>query len=458
MQTRKEPLLEREAERSVLSDLREGRSVLLVGPRRAGKTTLLQKTLHALREEGHRVIALDARAAPTPDALYSAIVEQILEEEDPRAAAGYQPALELSGRLAALVALYERVRSGRAKEQRLLRALYALTEDLEKGTWRGLPPKAPGGAASEVLRLRGRDREGTLARIKGLLDELSAVPREERFEALLGKGPLRERVLPLLRFRAGFLPPGELFEHLVQALVERSSARRFLLLDEVQALEEDGAGLLLRVLRARADRVSFLACADGLGSGLAAFLQEIGPTPRHPFLPLHEGSPIVVRYLRPLSLEETRQLVERSLGKKLTEEALERIQQFTGGLPGYVRLLAERLPSGAGREIPPSVVETAFAELLHAKNPDFAALWEGFSPRERARLREIVLGDSPLLHPTAGCEGEAAQSQTEALERLAERFLIERAPDGSWRITDRVFGTWLARLLQAEDGDGDGPG
>jgi len=397
------------------------------------------------------MIALDARAAPTPDALYSALMQKILEEEDPRAASDYRSALDLSGQLAALLELYDRVRSGKIKEQRLLKALYALAEELQSGAWRGLPPKALGGAAAEVLRLRGKnDRERVLARLRDLLEDVSAAPRKERWEALLGEGPLQERVLPLLRLRAGSLAPAELFERLVEALAEHLPPKAHLLLDELQALEGGGAGLFLRALRAHAERVSFLACADGLMSGLAAFLQEIGPTPRHPFLPLNEGSPVVVRYLRPLSPEETRRLVEQRLAERLSEDALGRIRQCTGGLSGYVRLLADHLK--AEREITPSAVEAAFAELLEAKDSDFAALWEGFSPQERALLREIAAGGSPLS--PGDSNAEAAQARAQAFEKLAERFLIERAPDGSWRVTDRVFGAWLARLMEAGDGQG----
>jgi hypothetical protein len=226
--------------------------------------------------------------------------------------------------------------------------------------------------------------------------------------------------------------------------------RLLVLVDEAQALSREKFRPFFDALLGERE-MRLVLCADGLAGELLRFVRRIGPARRHPFLQLEGDHRIFVRYLGPLSPEEGEALIAERLrraGRVATQEAIGLIHERTGGMPYYLqqlmRLCEERMLrfSKTSEPLTPQEVQAAFAKLLHEKDPDFAEVFEGFLPEERAVLRRIAVGEEVE---------EARESVRQALDRLAERLCVERVSEGVWRVMDEVFRAWLTRL-GAQDG------
>jgi energy-coupling factor transporter ATP-binding protein EcfA2 len=433
-----EPIIRREMEQLVESDLREGRSVVLLGPRRVGKTTLLERLARRLEDE-FRATILDGFAMPSLGSLYRSLCAAAVSARGEELARRFSSLLDVNARLLGLVQAHREVQTGRIGESAWVRELYAFYERIYQNEECGEVPE--GSPLAELSRLRASPPEGVL-RLKQLVERLAEEPAEQLPELLLAGDPLAEWVLPLHRWRQGTLAGSALMEALF-ALVRNENP--LVLVDEAQALSREEFRPFFDALFGERE-MRFVLCADGLAGELLRFVRQIGPARRHPFLQLEGDHRIVVRYLGPLSPEEGEALIAERLcraGQAATQEAIGLIRERTGGMPYYLqqllRLCEERTPrsSKTSEPLTPQEVEAAFAALLREKDPDFAEVFEGFLPEEQAVLRRIAVGQEVE---------EAQESVRRALDHLAERLCVERISEGVWKVTDEVFRAWLARL------------
>lgn len=448
----REPLIRRRMEAFLEDDLRSGRSVVLLGPRRVGKTTLLRRISSRLTGE-FPMIFLNGQAVPTLGSLYEALCAALAEEQGAETARRFSQSLEMGRRVLHLVSSYRELQAGWIRESTWVRELYAFLERLPPE--QGLLPE--GSPLTEFFTLgtspkdkNGRDKTALIQQLHRQVERLAEEPPERLPECLLAEDSLGEWVLPLLCFEQGMLSGSELIQSLFARLREWGSGKIFVLLDEAQALSREQFQPLLDALLEE-ESVGFLLCADGLWGPLLRFVQRIGPSRRHPFLPLERDRRVLVRYLGPLSLEEAETLIAeylRLMERTATKEAIELLQERTGGSPYYLQQLL-RLCLWEGRAqtegsddlpepISPQQVERAFEKLLQEEDSRFAEVFERFSPEEQAVLRGIASGASRVDETNPQVRG--------ALDRLAERLYIERVSEGLWQMTDSVFRAWLARL------------
>ena len=361
-------------------DLRSGRSVVLLGPRRVGKTALLRRISSRLTGE-FPTIFLNGQAVPALGSLYETLCTFLAETQGAETARRFSQSLEMGRRVLQLVGAYRELQAGRIPESTWVQELYAFLERLPPE--RGQPPApegllteffAPGGASKDE---NGRDKTALIRRLHRQVERLAEEPSERLPERLLAEDPLSEWVLPLLRFEQGVLTGSELVQSLFARLREWDSGRRALvLLDEAQALSREEFQPLFDALLEE-EGVGFLLCADGLWGPLLRFVQRIGPSRRHPFLSLERDRRAVVRYLGPLSPEEAETLIAehlRRMERTATKDARTLLQERTGGSPYYLQRLL-RLCLWEGRAHPgksddppepisPQQVEGAFERLL----------------------------------------------------------------------------------------------
>jgi len=432
-----------------LADLRQGKSVILLGPRRMGKTSLVYRIRQELGQD-FATLFLDCRTTPTPDEFYDALIGAALSQTHlpAKIAKAYAFLADLSSRLSKLAHLYQ---AEKLEVGALVKQLYAFVEGV-KASKTSLPFQKESAAASvcaEAAELCARSNsEEAVLQLHHLLDQLAKLPQERFFEKLVGeKTPLKEEIIPLLRFKSGGLSGVGLMRHLF-ATLEAMGRPPLLLLDEAQALGDETFVALREAMARR--KLSFVLCADGVGGELLKLVREIGAAKRHPFLKLSEEErPAKVKYVGPLSKEETARFVgERLFGA--TEEVLALIYERTGGIPYYVqylgRLCVEEVHSAGGDRIAPKTVEAAFARLLREKDPDFATLLEALTPRERTILLQACAKKIWDLRSVAEALEASFEELAPALEELAEKLIIEQVSDGIWRMTDEVFRAWLCRM------------
>ncbi|HED04031.1 MAG TPA: hypothetical protein ENI60_04615 [Candidatus Fraserbacteria bacterium] len=435
------PQLVREIEGQILSDLAAGKSLILLGPRRSGKTTLLRR-LQLQPLSGLHPFFFDCRVTGSLGKLYQALSGAARRPgASAQTSQEYAALTDLCDRLFDLLALY---RAHRSNEAALVESLYAFAERLKVEEGEKLPEVAPQSPLSQLLQLKDATGEELQLKLEQLLERLAQLPQEQLPQVLLAGSPPGEPLLTWLRYRNQEISESELMQALLASFSRLSKQRPLLLFDEAQLQAGPEFQPFFAAL-GQAEGLSFVLSADGLAGELSRLVQRVGPAPRHPFLKMDSQQHIVVRYIGPLAPAEVNQLVKEHLsrvGLSVDTRALALIAECTGGMPPYVqrllRLCIRQARSESSTQIEEQLVERAFRLLLQEKDPDFGTLFEGLSALQRELLLKIA---------STRCKIAPEDEPThEALESLAQRFLIERGSPGGWQVTDRLLRAWLLSL------------
>lgn len=435
--------IEYELEGRILEDLRGGRSVILLGPRRSGKTTVLRKIGDAAGAH-FRPVFYDCRVASTVEDLYHGLCRAALRSwESAQRECEYAVVAELAGWSVELVRASRDHRNGRLDQLALVKHLFNFQERVEQ--WSG-DAELLEGVLADIVSLHGADDGVKLAELQQLIGTVARREPEHWPELLLAtRSRLSELILPWLRYASGTASGNELTRSLLAALDHGcpSGDSPLLLIDEIQSLADSEFTGFFTALRTTGS--SYVICADGLAGELLAMVSEIGPAKRHPFVEMDAGRRIVVRHAGPLDRSKVDDLAKALLDREemaAEVDAVVAVGEAAGGLPGYLERLVARcvdLARGAGEDrVTPAVVELALDRLVRDSDPDFAAVFEGIPRPQRAVLLRLAADPDATLT----LDGQSSA----ALEGLAQRFLVERISADRWRVSDPVFATWLRSL------------
>ena len=136
-------------------------------------------------------------------------------------------------------------------------------------------------------------------------------------------------------------------------------------------------------------------------------------------------------------------------GATLPKEAADRFYERVGGIPYYVQKLGlaieRRLVFEGVQAIGAEHVDIGFDALLDELDLDFQ---ERFTTRFSLQQQTILLAiadDAATSAAIAERQQTAPENLTYSLKKLVGTMILSK--DGSaYRVTDRVFGGWLARL------------
>ncbi len=133
----------------------------------------------------------------------------------------------------------------------------------------------------------------------------------------------------------------------------------------------------------------------------------------------------------------------------ISEDALTRFLERVGGIPYYVQKLGialeQRLHFHSMQTIEEADIDAAFDALLNEIDLDFQERWTTrFSEQQQAIL--LALGEGPATSGLiAERAGTAPENLTYNLKKLVGTMILSKE-DRTYRITDRIFAAWLARL------------
>ncbi|RLE37115.1 hypothetical protein DRJ12_03425 [Candidatus Acetothermia bacterium] len=227
--------------------------------------------------------------------------------------------------------------------------------------------------------------------------------------------------------------------------VERGE-RVILILDEFQALAPFG-DLLFPLLKEKMEGQTHVGYLFS-GSSMRLLRDLFG---REGVSPLYQ---MVGRlFLGEIAPKEVRRFYRSRLrdvhGVEITDAALARVIERVGGIPYYFQKLGvelERRIITTGREkLTPQDVEEGFTRLIEELSADFQERWETrFSDQQRAIMKELA--ESPKsVTEIAHSLGASPQNLSYNLSRLTEAMILTKE-EKRYRITDRVFTTWLHEL------------
>jgi len=134
---------------------------------------------------------------------------------------------------------------------------------------------------------------------------------------------------------------------------------------------------------------------------------------------------------------------------EITPPALSQVTEHVGGIPYYFQKLGVSLEREITihdkKKITTRDVERAFASLLEELAGDFQERWETrFTGQQRAILKALSNGPMSVTETARLLETSPANISYN-LSRQTEAMILTKE-DGRYRITDRVFATWLKEL------------
>lgn len=141
----------------------------------------------------------------------------------------------------------------------------------------------------------------------------------------------------------------------------------------------------------------------------------------------------------------------RSTNKALDEGICDRLLRITGGHPYATQELCyslwEQTPfDGAADD---DLLSRALQLVLQSENAHFSLVWEGLSAGQRLLLEALSREPGrPLSGPYRARHQLAGPSSIQtALKSLIDRELVEREPDGGYRVMEPFLAEWLAELV-----------
>jgi len=134
---------------------------------------------------------------------------------------------------------------------------------------------------------------------------------------------------------------------------------------------------------------------------------------------------------------------------EITDPALSQVTERVGGIPYYFQKLGVSLEREITihdkKKITTRDIERAFASLLEELAGDFQERWETrFTGQQRAILKALSGGPMSVTETARLLETSPANISYN-LSRQTEAMILTKE-DGRYRITDRVFATWLKEL------------
>ncbi|MBW1799122.1 MAG: hypothetical protein JRJ85_00190 [Deltaproteobacteria bacterium] len=136
--------------------------------------------------------------------------------------------------------------------------------------------------------------------------------------------------------------------------------------------------------------------------------------------------------------------------KKCSRKVANQISTLSWQYPYYAQKLALNIYEiSSGNVVRSKDVMTALEVMIENETYLFEATLQALAPRQIALLRALagepaksVLSNRYISKHDLGSIG-AVQS---ALKKLRQLDLIEKAPDGHYRVVDPIFKLWLQRL------------
>jgi hypothetical protein len=239
------------------------------------------------------------------------------------------------------------------------------------------------------------------------------------------------------------------------ALVDRGLV---LLLDDLDCLAAEGDRLLPNFLTMLSDwRDREAAVAFVITTSAARQASLLRDHPR-----LFAGA--LTYTLGPLSSEEATRLITWPVDGVLTYDygVARRMIEVTSGHPHYLQLLCYEIVNRCGPAgwVSQRDVDIVVEELVSREMPDFRLIWDRSSPPEQAVLGALVSLRGArgvataqevrtILHK-AGARTERGQVSA-ALERLAERGILERLGALSYRFRVALLRDWLEQRLDLKE-------
>ena len=154
---------------------------------------------------------------------------------------------------------------------------------------------------------------------------------------------------------------------------------------------------------------------------------------------------LIVREIGPWNKEDIKDLIMDNLKKPIGEEALEKIVEFTSGIPFYAQFLGRELSGFKEKELTAQSVDVAIEQFIEEEGSIlFKEEFERLGPKERKIVTLMASQDLSSPSQIARAMGQTPNKISMYLEYLEEKGVIEKIERGTYGLADPVFKRWLA--------------
>jgi len=294
----------------------------------------------------------------------------------------------------------------------------------EKHRIRGLARKFSG-----IFRDKITAAYGTLAEIGGSIEHVGKVYLKFRDNELKGENLISET-----------------FEF-IESFSREKKEPVLIAFDEFQELSRFN-GSVFNTLKSRMDRYPEVRYIFS-GSSIS-LLHEIFLKPDSPLYLM-----AVRTELKPIKEADVKKYIRNRLATRqieISEQALEKIHELTGGFPFYFQKLGFLLYQDAFLEektrIGSEDVDRAFSAMLDEFDSEYEARYmEKFSEQQKKVLKHLSAEKQRRLSQIAQDMGTPASSLSTSMRDLYSTMTVSKPKEGLYEITDNVFRLWIKRNI-----------
>ena len=157
-------------------------------------------------------------------------------------------------------------------------------------------------------------------------------------------------------------------------------------------------------------------------------------------------------YLEPFNQKMTIIFLKKRLNVfnvKITQEATEKVYEYTGGIPYYVQKLGQfcfELSRLTKKTIDSKLVQISYDRMVREFDEEFESRFlEKFSPKRQAIIKEIAKRDGARVSEVARAMGVDVNYLGESMHFLVESMVLVKEKRGYYDLFDTVFKSWLCK-------------
>jgi len=155
---------------------------------------------------------------------------------------------------------------------------------------------------------------------------------------------------------------------------------------------------------------------------------------------------LIVREIKPLEEKYVRQIIQGGVGWTVTDDAVNKIYEFTSGIPFYVQFIGRQLYMHDRRRTDEKrVAEIIDNFLAEEANLLFLAEMEQLSPKETQIVVDMATDDIIKTSELAKKQKQIQPNIHTYMRYLIDKGVLERIGKGEYDFIDPIFKMWIKR-------------
>jgi len=293
---------------------------------------------------------------------------------------------------------------------------------------------------------------GPLLGLKHNLTELKGLPRKA-MHAILKHLKLEINLVDdigvLLTYREESEPDPNSIKtvlRLVERLAKKTNTRCVLMLDEFPTITElkcgtkigEGVIGMIRAIHARQKHTLLCIAGSSKSTMDSAVLSPTSPFYRQ----------FIIKEIKPLEKKYVSEIITRNIDWEITKEAIDRIYEFTNGIPYYVQFIGRHIYMSRKSQITKDDLDDIIEDFLKQEGDLLLTRdLEVLSPGEIALLEAMIQGGTGRISELAKINRERISNTYTTVRELLKKGVIEKKSRGCYEFTDPIFRKWLRKRV-----------